>query len=305
MKKKVKIFGLILFIAGIIIGAGSLSMTGNVIGSTEKGFISIIGICLIFVGAAFMAAEVSGLERKLGQISDVKIRRELISDAHRAEDFAERGLDVNGLWDPSKSYEENKRQFLDTFYNNVDFEISDGYMKSKDLDLPDIYTFKDKNGRYLSGEEVDQIVNRLKSAEKRGYLEHVKEAENIPEKRIKPEVDNSEEYQEFKEKALNFIHRFNDKVSSGEFVPLYIETEKGSWNFPGQKMRMVIYGPEKYRGRGKQFYTKKGLNKGQVIKAHEIVNPEAIDNPDEIQRSPHIHWELNKINKPGYFEEYM
>jgi hypothetical protein len=43
--------------------------------------------------------------------------------------------------------------------------------------------------------------------------------------------------------------------------------------------------------------------KGNVIAAHEIVNPEAVENPDKLAKAPHIHWELENIMAENYRQD--
>jgi len=255
--------GLGLVIIGVIIIFTGATITGAVIGNSNLNSISIFGILVFIIGGVLILTE--NLEEKLKKIKFVKIRRELLSDAHRAKEFAERGFDVNGLWDPKKSYDENKKRFLDTFYDDVDNEISDGYWKA---------VLSDRGIEY-----EDFNVNRNKYC-------------------------SGNEFKLFRKKALKYIHSWNEKVQSGEFVPLFVSSEKDAKdqkNYPNMKSRTVYYGPEDLSDRSRSFYdSKDARKKGKVIVAHEIINREAVDNPDELRKTPHIHWELNYINDEGY-----
>lgn len=216
----------------------------------------LVGMILIVISVLFIIAgsKESELERKLGQMEDVRIRRELLSDALLAQRYAARGFDVNGCWDPRKGYEENKRNFLRNFYRETYDEIREGYRKYK--------------------------VEALK--------EPFEEA-----------LFQSQDFEKFKEKAVHLIQLWNDNVLKGEFIPLFVRSENPSLEYLGMVMRVVYYGPEALKGKSKKFYDK-ARSRGEVIAAHEIVNPEAIEHPDKLREVPHIHWELENIMREGY-----
>jgi len=180
--REFRILGSILILIGILISLNNLSeITGLIIaGNIKNSSIYFLGIGLIVGGILILAlnrnSAKSDLELKLGKIKNVRVMRELVSDAHRAEKFAERGIDVNGLWDPKKSYEENENSFFREFYDDVDNEITSGYWKAtlrKDVDFND---FKENINNYT----------------------------------------NNEDFKIYKEKALKSIIYWNDKIISGE-----------------------------------------------------------------------------------------
>ena len=255
-----RILGFFLIIISGFLGWTNFIFTGAVTGTNSLSGLLIV---LIFIAGLVLVLtagkEAEGeLERKLKQIGSVKLRRELLSDAHRAEKFAEKGLDVNGLWDNNKSYDENKKIFFEHFYDNVDDEIFVSYWKAfhrgKGIEFDN---FKNNRENYIQGEK----------------------------------------YKSFKEKALNMIILWNEKILSGEIVPLYTEPcNKEVKDFPGTKHRMVYYGNPSLKGKSIRFYTRTGRKSGEIIAAHEIINPEALENPEKLNRTPHIHWELEYIN---------
>lgn len=259
---------MLLIALSIFSSLGNLTLTGNVIGSNYSSYLSWLSIISFVVGVVIMMMvyriDISTLERKLKEIENVKIRRELLSDAHRAFKFAKRGLDVNGLWDYTKSYEENKRNFFNHFYDDVDEEIRVDFLKQKGL-LP--------NG--LAKPDFQKVMDDFKAI-----------------------YSKTEEYKDFREKALKAVILWNEKVLSGEFTPLYIlESDQEPRDFPGKKMRMVFYGTKEFKGREEKFYKDKGRETGEIVAAHEIINPEAENEPSKLKETPHIHWELTDLMK--------
>lgn len=271
MMKKRRVAGLVMLIVGAFFLFSSYSgITGFVIAkSVSRGTISVVGIAL-FIGGLILSLVVGSerrsrpgeLEEKLGKINNVRIMRELISDAHRAEKFAERGLDVNGLWDTKKSYEENKNAFLNEFYDDVDNEITEGYWKGKLRKTVSLEQFKNKIDQYMK----------------------------------------TEDFKIYKERALKAINHWNDKILSGDYVPLLISSEGDSTTYKGMKTRMIIYGPGEFAGKSRSFYEKK-IKTGEVAAAHEIVSPEVIKNPEKLKEFrdvSHIHWEVENVSKEGF-----
>jgi len=275
----IKLTGMLLFFAGLfILSSSKYGITGAFAGVSGLNFYNLhtfIGILFILCAAILFLSRAeparkleeeeevsdaeSSLEKKLSQIKDARIRRELLSDMHRAEKFAEKGIDVNGLWDPDKNYEENRYAFFNEFYDNVDYEITTSYWKSKHKDIP----FRD-------------------------YLKNIKK------------YTGTEDFAKFREKALKMITLWNEKVLSSEFVPLFIEESNNPpKDFPDMKMRCVYYGLPELKGKSRTYYNNSKEN-GDVIVAHEIINPDAVENPDRLNKIPHIHWELEYIMKKNF-----
>tara|TARA_Y100000310_G_scaffold343808_1_gene453234 strand:+ start:3876 stop:4700 length:825 start_codon:yes stop_codon:yes gene_type:complete len=259
--------GIGFLLIGLFMALTTRVITGSVIGVGNVSFLGFFGFIVFIIGAFLIlqgghgGGERGELERKLGQIKEVKVRRELLSDAHRAEKFASKGLDVNDLWDENKSYEENQKAFFDEFYDNVDREITDNFWKFKYRD----------------------------SLTKKDYDENIQE------------YTNTEDFREFKEKALRMIPLWNEKVLSEEFIPLYMkESQEEAKHFPGMKVRTVYYGPKDLQGKSNRFYEKTARKNGEIVVAHEIINPEAIENPNQLKDAPHIHWELEYIMNKNF-----
>ncbi|MCK4670564.1 MAG: hypothetical protein KAT43_05155 [Nanoarchaeota archaeon] len=258
-------FGLLLFVTSLIFLIFSeSSITGAAVGGPGiYGVNSIIGFILLLVSVIIFVANSDqnpDLERRLAEIEDVKIRRELLSDMLRAKKLAKDGYDVNGLWNPKLSEEENKRVFFEKFYDDICEEITDGYKKHLEA----------------------KLKKRLTSEEFESYID-------------------PEEFRQFRGEALSKIVEWNEKILSGEFVPLFIiDSKEKVRDFSETCSRVVIYGPKHLKGRSKNYYNKKAKKKGEVISAHEIVNPEAINEPKKLAKVPHIHWELEYILRNDY-----
>jgi hypothetical protein len=182
----------------------------------------------------------------------------------RAENFARRGLDVNGIWQSDIRCAENSRLFLERFYDDMDAEIFESYWKYKGRDL---WSRDD----FLSKEDY---------------------------------IKASPAYCVFKEAAVRTILLWNAKVLSGEFVPLLVvDSKQEVRDYPGMRARSVYYGPSYLRddpNTTKNFIRDVARKKGIVAVAHEIVNPEAIDDPAQLAKAPHIHWELEYVMMPGF-----
>lgn len=269
MKQDSLIFVVILFILGVFLMVGfEGNISGAVIGVQINNLVmNYTGVFLIVCSLMIFLASQENLrlEEKLKQISDVKVRREFLSEAVRARKFAELGYDVNGCWNPKKNYSENVNQFLTLFYGEASEEIKEGYKK--------------------------YLVRKNKFTDE--YLKST-EFEMFFDKAIK-----TSEFEEFKEKAIRLIILWNEKVFSGEFVSLHIESVTDSNTYPGKMQRIVHYGPENLKEQTRNQYN--ALRKiGKVITAHEIINPEAIAYPNKLQECPHIHWELENIMKENY-----
>ncbi len=258
INKRKTISLLLLLIGAALITSGQISITGAAVGisssisltPTVLGFLSIFISFILFLSHS----DESELEWKLKKTEDVKLRRELLSEAVRAKEFAKRGCDINGCWDSRKSYKENVNKFLETFYGEASREIADSY---------------------------------------RIYVR------DILKQRFKEEYLKSDEFEKFRKKAIRLIIEWNGLVLSGEFAPLHVRSEKQAKAYPDKMSSIVYYGPRYLKGKSREFYNN-ARKTGSIIAAHEIVNPEAVNNPSELRECPHIHWELENVMREGY-----
>lgn len=325
--EKRKIIGTTLILIGFLFILNSFpGITGFAVAeSVGNGVSGILGLVFVVGGVL-----VFNLENQLKKIENVRFKRELVSDAHRARNLARRGIDPNALWDKNKSYSENKEIFLDKFYDNVDNEINEGYMNYKKIPEKDFYDFYvglvDRTP--LDFKEYRKIREEISAKAMEIVAQNKDKARqmielDIPIRIVKDKYKKSSEFKTFKKEALKYIQRFNRIISlknENAFIPLYTYiSEKEPFDYPGEKIRYVYYGPSNLndiiseknnkditkRSNSVRTYLDKKRKGGEVILSHEIINPDVAIDPEELTESPHIHWELRDILKPNYFNKYI
>lgn len=113
------------------------------------------------------------------------------------------------------------------------------------------------------------------------------------------------EFREFRTRAGQLIGRWNRMAAGGELVPVAIADESPARNprYEGLISRMVYFAPREEREQWKNV-TRKNIERarksGALVAAHEIVNADAITEPDRLHTAGEIHWELENVMRKDY-----